>query len=119
MSNNTEQIVEKYYEAWRTGDTNKFLFADDFKFDGPIASLANPDEFRAMAAQFSPMVKAVKILDSIYDNDKAFVLLDFETNVPQVGNWIASDYFVIEKGKIKYGRTTYDPRKLVEFMQSR
>ncbi len=118
MALSTKQIVEQYYDAWRTGDVNKFLFAKDFTFDGPIQSLSSPDEFRAMARQFAPMAKDVKVLDALYDNDKAFVMLEFVTNVPQVGSWIAMDYFSIEGERIKYGRTMYDPRKLVEFMQA-
>ncbi len=101
------------------GDTSKFLFAKDFTFDGPMASFSNPDEFRAMAAQFSPMTKGVKVLDALYGNNKAFVMLEFSTNVPQVGSWIAIDYFSLEGEKIRYSRTSYDPRKLAEFMQSR
>ena len=119
MKLSTQQIVEQFYEAWRTGDVNKFLLAKDFTFDGPNLSLSNPDEFRGMASQFAPMAEDVKILDALYDNEKAFVLLEFATNVPQIGKWIATDYFLIEGERIKYGRTVYDPRKLVEFMQSR
>lgn len=119
MVNTTKQLVESVYEAWRTGDTSKFHFSKDFTFDGPMASFTSPDQFIAMAGQFMPMVKSVKILDAVYEDNKAFVMLNFETNIPQVGGWIAIDYYMIESGKIKYSRTSYDPRKLAEFMQSR
>jgi hypothetical protein len=119
MKLSTEQIVQQYYEAWRTGDANKLLLAEDFTFDGPIASFSNPEEFRAMAKQISPMVKGVKLLEALYGNNQAFVLLEFATNMPELGSWIAIDYFLIEGEKIKHSRTSYDPRRLVEFMQSR
>ena len=119
MTLTTQQIVEQYYDAWRNGDANQFPFAQDFTFDGPIRSVSNPAEFRAMAAEFMPMVAGAKILDALYDDQKAFVILEFATNVPQVGNWIALDYFVVEGGQIKYSRTIYDPRNLVAFLQSR
>jgi hypothetical protein len=44
-------------------------------------------------------------------------MLKFVTNTP-IGSWIAIDYFLIEAGKIKYSRTVYDPRKLIEFIQA-
>jgi hypothetical protein len=115
----TKQVVEQYYEAWRTGDTIKFLLAEGLTFDGPMASFSNADEYRAMAKQFAPMVAGVKILDAVYQESKAFVLLEFTTNVPQVGTWTAIDYFQVDQGKIKYSRTSYDPRKLMAFMESR
>ncbi len=118
MKLSTKQIVEQYFDAWETGDVNKFLLAESFTFDGPIQSASSPDEFRGMAAQFMPMVKEIKMLDAVYDNDKAFVMSEAVTNVPQLGSWIALDYFVIEREKIKYSRTMYDPRRLLEFMQS-
>ncbi|MBI4674988.1 MAG: nuclear transport factor 2 family protein [Chloroflexi bacterium] len=119
MAFSTKQIVERFYEAWRTGDPTKFPFAQTFTFDGPMASFSSPAEFRAMAAQFAPLVHSVQVLDALYDEKKAFVLLDFATNVPQVGSWIAIDYFEIEGEEIKYSRTVYDPRQLIAFMQSR
>ncbi len=119
MALTTQQIVEQYYDAWRTGDANQFPFAQDFTFDGPIRSVSSPAEFRAMATEFTPMVAGVKILDALYDGHKAFVMLEFATNVPQLGSWIALDYFVVEGGQIKYSRTIYDPRNLVAFLQSR
>ncbi len=118
MTSSTKQIVEQYYDAWRTGDVNKFLLAENFTFDGPIQSASSPDEFRGMAAQFAPMVKGIKVLDALHDNDKAFVMAEFATNVPQLGSWIAFDYFVVEGKRIKYSRTMYDPRRLVDFMQA-
>jgi hypothetical protein len=48
---------------------------------------------------------------------KAFVMLEFVTNTA-IGSWIAIDYFLVEDGRIKYSRTVYDPRKLIEFMQA-
>jgi hypothetical protein len=118
MALTSQQIVEQYYDAWRSGDATRFPFVEDFTFDGPMLSVSSPAEFRAMAAQFAPMVAEVKILDAVYDNQKAFVMLEFATSVPQVGSWIAIDYFVIEGEQIKYSRTTYDPRNLVAFLQS-
>jgi hypothetical protein len=115
----TQQIVEQYYDAWRSGDATQFPFVQDFTFDGPMLSVSSPAEFQAMAAQFAPMVAEVNILDAVYDDQKAFVLLEFATSVPQVGSWIAIDYFVIEDEQIKYSRTAYDPRNLVAFLQSR
>lgn len=119
MNNSTQQAIEQYYAAWRAGEAEQFPFTEDFSFDGPILSVTNPDEFRGMARQFGPMVKEVKILEASYQSDKAFVMVEFTTNLPQVGSWIAIDYFVVEGVKIKYSRTVYDPRKLAEFMQSR
>jgi hypothetical protein len=119
MALTTQQMVGQYYDAWRTSDANQFPFAQDFTFDGPIRSVSSPAEFRAMAAEFTPMVAEVKILDALYDGQKAFVMLEFVTNVPQLGSWIALDYFVIEGGQITYSRTVYDPRNLVAFLQSR
>lgn len=118
MDISTKQIVESYFNAWGTGDVNNFLLAKDFTFEGPIQSVSSPEEFRGMAAQFMPMVKEIKILEAVYDKNKAFVMSEAVTNVPQLGSWIAMDYFVIERGKIKYNRTIYDPRRLLEFLQS-
>jgi len=117
MATTINHIVEQYYEAWRTGDESKFLFAHGFTFDGPIASFSNPGDFIKMAKQVFPMVKNVKLLETFYTGNKACVLLEFSTNTP-VGSWIAIDYFIVEDERIKYSRTVYDPRKLVEFMQS-
>lgn len=119
MAHSTREIVEQYYDAWRSGDVSRFPFSDDFTFDGPMASFSNPTEFRTMAAQFAPMTTGVHVLDAIYGDDRAFVMLEFSTNVPQLGSWIACDYFVVEGGTIKYSRTSYDPRKLVAFVESR
>jgi hypothetical protein len=115
----TQQIVEQYYDAWRTGDANQFPFAQDFTFDSPIRSVSSPAELRAMASEFTPMVAEVKILDALYHDQKAFVRLEFATKVPQLGSWIALDYFVVEGGQITYSRTIYDLQNLVAFLQSR
>lgn len=119
MALTTQQIVEQYYDAWRTGDANQFPFAQDFTFDGPIRSVSSPAEFRAMASEFTPMVAEVKILDALYHDQKAFVMLEFATKVPQLGSWIALDYFVVEGGQITYSRTIYDLQNLVAFLQTR
>ena len=118
MRVSTQQIVEKYYQTWTSGDANSFPLARGFTFEGPLQSASNPAEFRGMAAQFMPMVKEIRILDAVYDHEKAFVLSETITNVPQLAGWLAMDYFVIEKENIKYSRTIYDPRSLLEFMQS-
>ncbi len=117
MSKTVAQIVESYYDAWKTKDESKFLLTKDFSFDGPIASFTNPDDFVKMAKQVFPMAKGVKLLETFYKENKACVMLEFSTNTP-VGSWVAIDYFLIENDRIKYSRTMYDPRKLVEFMQS-
>ncbi len=117
MTTPINHVVEQYYEAWKTGDVDKFLFAKDFTFDGPIASFSRPEQFLEMARQNFPMVKDVKLLETVYSENKAFVRLEFVTNTP-IGSWIAIDYFLVEEGKIKYSQTMYDPRKLIEFMQS-
>ena len=118
MNKMTQQVIQQYYQALKSGDLSSFRLTDDFTFDGPIASFANPDGFRSMASQFSPLAKDIRILDGLYQDDKAFVILEFETNVPAIGSWIALDYFVLAGGMIKYSRTIYDPRKLLAFMQS-
>jgi hypothetical protein len=119
VENLTRKSVEQYYQAWRSGDVNSFPFSHDFTFDGPMLSFSSPQGFKEMAAQFAPMVKEVNILDSSYAGNKAFVLLEFATNIPEVGSWTSIDYFVVEGDKIKYSRTVYDPRKLAQYMQSR
>lgn len=110
-------MLSSIYEAWKTGDTGKFLFAPDFTFDGPILSFSSPEPFLEMARQNFPLVKDVHLLETIYSDNKAFVMLEFVTNT-SIGSWIAIDYFLVEEGRIKYSRTVYDPRKLIEFMQA-
>ena len=83
MNNSTQQAIEQYYAAWRAGEAEQFPFTEDFSFDGPILSVTNPDEFRGMARQFGPMVKEVKILEASYQSDKAFVMVEFTTNLSQ------------------------------------
>ncbi len=117
MTTSIKHVVEQFYEAWKTGDIRKFLFAPDFTFDGPIFSFASPEPCLEMARQNFPLVKDVKLLETIYSENKAFVMLEFVTNTP-IGSWIAIDYFLVEDGRIKYSRTVYDPRKLIEFMQA-
>jgi hypothetical protein len=70
MTTSIKHVVEQYYEAWKTGDTRKFLFALDFTFDGPILSFASPEPFFEMARQNFPLVKDVKLLETIYSESQ-------------------------------------------------
>jgi hypothetical protein len=118
MNTSTQQVVEKYYQTWQGANANHFPLAKDFAFEGPLQSASSPAEFREMAAQFMPMIKEIKIVDAAHNEEKAFVLSEAVTNIPQLAGWLAMDYFVIKDGSIQYSRTIYDPRHLLEFMQS-
>ena len=116
MSKSIRDVVHSYYEAWTSGDSSKFLLSKDFTFNGPLASFTEPQGVVQMAEEIFPMAEGVKILEEMYEGNKALVMLEFSTNT-KLGSWLSTDYFEVEKGKIKYGRTFYDPRQLEAFMQ--
>lgn len=116
MNTTIETVVNQYFEAWNTKDSSKFPLSDDFTFDGPMGSYDTPEAFKQMADQIFPVFGKVTIMEPFFKDDRACIMV--ETDTPIVGSFVSVDYFVVKGGKIQHSTAHFDPRKLVDFMES-
>ncbi len=111
------EIVERYFElfkARRIGECRQFL-SDDFRFQGPLDTFDNPDDFIATASQLGPAMQEARLLKIFADGNDVCVLWDFVWNGTGQVVGIA-EWFQVEGEKIKSLRIMFDARPFAAAM---
>ena len=113
----TRQLVERYHEAWTSGDftTARICLTDDLDFRGSIDAFSNADTFLEAVKRFRRMVNGVTLLQSYYDDEGAALLYDCDTASP-AGVIRTAEFFRVANYKITSIRLVFDASELRKAM---
>ncbi len=103
------QTVDRYLRAWATQDREgaEEELAPDLDFRSPQDRFSGADAFLAECWKYAMGLTDVKILESVYDESSAFLLLEWHT---AHGPYCSAEYYVLRQGKIcKILVTNNDP----------
>lgn len=108
-----KEIVDLYYDAWKNkaGDFSGVPLADDFTFEGPVASFDNADAYRAMAAQAGPLVTTFDVRRQFVDGNRVCSIIDWEMSLP-VAPMTSAELLEVEDGQLVRGELIYDAEEL-------
>ncbi|HZV48571.1 MAG TPA: nuclear transport factor 2 family protein [Candidatus Dormibacteraeota bacterium] len=108
----TTEVVRAYYDSW-TGGIDTFdearlrgLLAPDLHFEGPIAGKRTEAEpFLRGLANFVGVMRGIRMLHQVYDEDEAAVLYDAELPGGMVR---FAEFFRVEGDRIRSLVLHYD-----------
>jgi ketosteroid isomerase-like protein len=111
-------LVEAYHRAWTAGDmaAARRCLADDLDFRGSIDTFTNADDFVAALTQFQGMVRSVRVVQRLFDNEGGALLYDCDTAGP-AGVIRTAEFFTVRDGKISEIRLVFDATELRKLMQ--
>jgi ketosteroid isomerase-like protein len=109
-----EQAVAQYYDAWRNcrGDMSGVPLADDFCFEGPVASFETAEAYRAMARDAGQAVTSFEVRRQFVDGNTVCSIVDWEMAMPGLGRMTAAELLEVEDGLIVRGELIYDAEAL-------
>jgi ketosteroid isomerase-like protein len=109
----TRAVVEAYFAAWTANKPKEAyeLLADDLTFRGPSASYASAAEFRPALVGFAAMTRGARVIELVVEGDRAALLYDCDLPEP-VGTLRIASFFRVERGKIRWYETFFDPTDL-------
>jgi len=114
---NAQQLIETYHNAWTTGDfvTARCCLVDNLDFKGTIDTFNKADDFIGALKQFQKMLRGVKLLKILYDQEGAALLYDCDTLTP-AGVVRTAEFFSLTGGKISAIRLVFDATELRKLM---
>lgn len=109
----TRRVVEGYFAAWTTKRVDEAfaLLADDLWFSGPSASFRSAAEFRPALEGFAAITRAARVVELVVAGDRAALLYDCDLPYP-VGTLRIASFFRVERGRIRWYETFFDPTEL-------
>ena len=101
---NARDIIRAYYDAWEASDreTARALLQDDLKFRAPQDSFNSADDFFAACWQYADNFSGMKMLQEVYEADKAFIAYAF-------GDFTVAEFHRLRDGKIAEVYVTMNP----------
>jgi|SRR5689334_8085801 len=108
----TRRAVEGYFTSWTANEIERAesWLAEDLHFAGPNASYSSAAEFHPALVRFAAMTKSATIVELIVSGDRAALLYDCD--LAPFGVVRISSFFRVERGKISWYETFFDPTKL-------
>lgn len=111
MKEENIKVVESYLDALRKKDLSLASFADDLKFEDPIAGKgAGAENFKAFLSGFLPAIAEVKIHDYVCEGE--YVVAHFAVDTV-FGVISILEKFRVANGKIGELNSFYDPRPII------
>jgi hypothetical protein len=106
----TRSVVEAYFAAWTANNPKEAhaLLAEDLHFRGPSASYESAAQFWPALVGFAAMTRAARVVELVVAGDRAALLYDCDLPDP-VGTVRIASFFRVEKGKIRWYETFFDP----------
>ena len=90
--------------------------ADDFAFNGPVASFEDAAGYRAMAAEAGKVVTSFEVRRQFFDANTVCSIIDWEMAIPGTGRMTSAELLEVEDGKIVRGELIYDAEELRKAM---
>jgi hypothetical protein len=109
-----QEIVARYYDAWRTksGDLSDVPLADDFQFTGPVASFESADGYRGMAREAGQAITSFNVRKQFVDGNTVCSIIDWEMAIPGVGRMTSAELLEVKDGVLVRGELIYDAEEL-------
>lgn len=105
------KTIQTYYEGWlsKSGNMDKSIFADNFKFKGPMGTIEDIDAFHDIVKKMAPGVSNI-VVRAQFTNDLSQVctIIDFITEAPIKATTSCAEIFTLENDKIKNIELIYD-----------
>ena len=105
------ETIQKYYQGWlsKNGNMDKSIFADNFRFKGPMGVIENIDTFLDIVKNMAPGVSNI-VTRAQFSNDQAqiCIIMDFITEAPIKATTSCAEIFTLEKDKIMNIELIYD-----------
>jgi ketosteroid isomerase-like protein len=101
---NAKEIIRAYYAAWDASDRDaaRALLCDDLKFRAPQDSFDRAEDFLAECWQYAEIFRDMKMLQEVYEDDRAYIAYTF-------GEIVAGEFHKIRDGKIAEVYVTMNP----------
>lgn len=113
MTDETNRLVDAYYERWGSGTFDAFgdILTADFRFRGPLGRADGPSDFVAMIRRNAPMFGAVTFADvrRVVDGPRAVSLYTFEVGQARVP---MAEAFEVRDDRIARVDLYFDPAQL-------
>ncbi|MGB8408117.1 MAG: nuclear transport factor 2 family protein [Mycobacterium sp.] len=108
------QIAEKYFAAWKSGNTDQLreLLAEDVDFVGALATAQGAEDCINGLVGMRSILTDIEVHARIADANDVITWFDLHTSVAPptaTANWTH-----VEDGKIKRIRVTFDPRAITQ-----
>ena len=108
------ETMRRYYETWNARDFDAFeaQLADDADFAGPLGTAHGPAELRAGIEGLSRTVERAEVVVMAADGANVMTWFELRTlggDVVPVASWA-----LVEDGRIRRVRVTFDPRPLLQ-----
>jgi hypothetical protein len=107
--NETRRVVEAYFAAWTTKNTEEAyaLLAEKLEFTGPGARFESAAAFKPGLEWFASMTRSARISELVVDGERATLLYDCEFPAP-AGTLRIASFFRVESGKIRTYEVVFD-----------
>lgn len=113
-------LLTTYYQGWKDGSFDPELFAEDFKFIGPLMQCNNRSEYFQAVQQMTQFAEVTDLaFKSRFFNDTegtASTFYNFITTKPFEGTTFCAEFFTFQNGKIKQIELVYDARQWEKVM---
>lgn len=109
VSTNTATIVEKFRNAWESGDfkTARALLRDDLSFQGPLDTFNQADDFVTAVQKLGEIVKGVRDRTTLVEGNQAAVFYTLDT---VLGASPVAEWYTIRGDRIASIRAYFDAR---------
>jgi hypothetical protein len=108
------ETVAPYYDAWQNkhSDFGNVPLADDFEFNGPVASFDRAEGYRAMAREAGQAVTSFSVRRQFVDGNMVCSIIDWEMAIPGVGRMTSAELLEVVDDVIVRGNLIYDAEPL-------
>ncbi len=114
MTNTAYDTVQKYHQAWTSGDVDAAMeyVSDQISCRAPGVDLDGKDAYRGFIGGFAPMLTGIEDIAEFADGDR--VALFYYPQTASTATTPAAEYFTVSEGKITesvliFDRLSYGP----------
>jgi hypothetical protein len=112
-------VAIAFTEAWTSHDmtTAASYVGEDVVFEGPMSQAAGAEAFIDGLSRFAQMVKGLKVIAALGDEERAIIMYDLATG--PFGRLRAAEDLVIRDGKITGDTLVFDTHPIREARDAR
>jgi predicted SnoaL-like aldol condensation-catalyzing enzyme len=115
---NRQEVVEQFLNGFN--DPSKItsslaLLTDDYEFKNPMVHLHSKEEFIALASEIGKVLTGLEIIRMADNGRWVAVSYEFKSEIPGLESNLATEWFLVKKGKIRESHLIYDASEWRKF----
>ena len=111
-------VIKQFHKAWNEKNIDEIgnLITENIKYEGPLLTWNNKNEYIEGAKQILPGFESIKILREFEDGDTVFAIEEIIFNTPDGKKIVElAEVYEIIDNKITKSKTYYDPRPIEKY----